>query len=225
MVTGAGNFEKAAQLAKAVPFNSQNQEHEVRRVPVLFLVLLFSTTAYGYTPKAGDIVFHTSLSNQSMAVQAATKSRYSHMGIVLFRDGRPFVFEAVQPVKYTPLQQWLDRGKDKRYLIKRLKADLPEASVQNLYWESKRYEGKPYDLTFEWSGQRIYCSELVWKLYKSAAGIELAPLSKLGSFDLGHPAVKAKLRERYGNKVPMNEPVISPVAILNSPLLVTVGER
>ena len=189
------------------------------------LALLLSSYAHGYVAEAGDIVFHTSLSTQSKAVQAATKSRYSHMGIVLLRDGRPYVFEAVQPVKYTPLQQWLDRGKDRRYVIKRLKSPMAEASIKKLYQDSKRYEGKPYDLTFEWSDSKIYCSELVWKLYKSAGGIELAPLAKLGDFDLSNPSVKSKLKERYGNKIPVNEPVIAPVAIFNSGLLETVAER
>jgi hypothetical protein len=206
-----------------VPYLLQ-QEQSMQRLLVA-IALLASSCAYGYVPEPGDIVFHTSLSAQSKAVQAATKSPYSHMGIVLFRDGKPFVFEAVQPVKYTPLQKWLDRGKNRHYVIKRLKSPLSKASVENLYQKSKHYEGKPYDLTFEWSDARIYCSELVWKLYKSASGIELAPLARLGDFDLSHPAVKAKLKERHGNKIPTAEPVIAPVAIFNSPLLETVAER
>ena len=192
---------------------------------VLCLGVLLSASAFGYTPEAGDIVFHTSRSAQSKAVQAATKSPYSHMGIVLFRDGKAVVFEAVQPVKYTPLKQWLDRGQGRRYVAKRLKQPLSAASVRKLHQAAERYEGKPYDLTFEWSDERLYCSELVWKMYKAAADIELAPLSRLGSFDLGHPAVKAKLKERYGSEVPLDEPGISPVAIFDSRALKTVGQR
>ncbi|MCL2524371.1 MAG: YiiX family permuted papain-like enzyme [Betaproteobacteria bacterium] len=192
-----------------------------------FLIALFvSVSAFAeYAPQAGDIVFHTSRSAQSKAIQAATKSPYSHMGIVLFRDGKPYVYEAVQPVKYTPLQQWLDRGEGRRYVIKRLKSPLSAAAVDKLYQDSKRYEGKPYDLAFEWSDDRIYCSELVWKLYQSATGLELAPLSRLGDFDLAHPAVKAKLKERYGTNIPINEPVVSPAAIFASPLLQTVATK
>lgn len=189
-----------------------------------WLVLLVSFFSYGYTPEEGDIVFHTSLSAQSQAVQAATGSQYSHMGIVLFRSGQPFVFEAVQPVKYTPLQRWLDRGKNRHYVVKRLKSPLPDHAVARFRNMADQYEGKPYDLTFEWSDDKLYCSELVWKLYK-AADIELAPLEKLGSFNLTHPAVKSKLAERYGNTVPVNEAVISPVAIFNSEFLETIAER
>ena len=192
---------------------------------VVCLSLLLSATAFAYEPEAGDIVFHTSRSAQSKAVQAATKSPYSHMGIVLFRDGKADVFEAVQPVKYTPLKQWLDRGQGRRYVAKRLKQPLSAASVRKLHQAAERYEGKPYDLTFEWSDERLYCSELVWKMYKAAADIELAPLARLGSFDLDAPAVKAKLKERYGQNVPLDEPVVSPAAIFESRALKTVGQR
>ncbi len=64
----------------------------------------------------------------------------------------------------------------------------------------------------------------MWKLYQ-AAGIELAPLAKLGSFDLSDPAVRQILKQRYGDKVPLDEPVIAPSAIFDSPLLITVAPR
>ena len=187
--------------------------------------LLAVATARAYTPEAGDIVFHTSTSAQSAAVQAATHSPYSHMGVVLLRNGKPMVLEAVQPVKYTELKAWLNRGKGQHYVIKRLKSPLSASTSSRLNIEAAKYVGKPYDLTFEWSNDRIYCSELVWKLYKEATGIELAPLARLGSFDLEAPAVKAKLKERYGSSIPTNEPVIAPSAIFESSLLTTVDKR
>ena len=33
------------------------------------------------------------------------------------------------------------------------------------------------------------------------------------------------MRERYGDHVPLDEPVISPVAMFKSPLMVTVAEK
>ncbi len=195
---------------------------------LILLISFASPTALaqaGYVPQVGDIVFHTSTSSQSKAVQAATHSLYSHMGVVLFQHGKPFVFEAVQPVKYTPLQTWLNRGQGGRYVVKRPRQALTPAQQTRLSQSAQPFVGKPYDLTFEWSDARIYCSELVWKMYDHALGLQLAPLAKLGSFDLRHPAVQAKLRERYGQQVPLNEPVISPQAVFDSPLLKTVASR
>ena len=181
--------------------------------------------AAAYQPQVGDIVFHTSTSAQSLAVQQATRSPLSHMGLVLIQGGQPVVLEAVQPVKYTPLAQWQARGEGGHYVVKRLKAPLPDDAGARLEREAGRYLGKPYDLTFEWSDKRIYCSELVWKLYRDALGIELAPLARLDSFDLSHPAVRAKLKERYGARVPLAEPVIAPSALFAAPLLEAVAEE
>ncbi len=143
---------------------------------------------------------------------------------MLFRKGQPYVFEAVQPVKFTPLKAWLARGKGGRYVAKRTRQPLDATALAIFHRQAQRYVGKPYDLTFEWSDERMYCSELVWKLYKEA-GIELAPLAKLGSFDLSDPVVQKILKQRYGSNVPLDEPVIAPSALFDSPLLVTVSEE
>jgi len=50
-------------------------------------------------------------------------------------------------------------------------------------------------------------------------------LQRVRDFDLTDAAVQAKMRERYGSEVPLDAPVISPVAMEQSPLLVTVAEK
>ncbi len=69
----------------------------------------------------GDIVFQTSLSSQSVAVQRATGSRWSHMGVIVLRDGRPWVLEAIATVRYTPLPEWIARGAGHHFVAKRLR--------------------------------------------------------------------------------------------------------
>jgi uncharacterized protein YycO len=175
------------------------------------------------TFRDGDIIFHTSRSAQSAAIQRATHSPYSHVGVVFFRDGKPFVYEAIATVRYTPLEQWIARGTDGRYVVKRLKRGITTAQAAKLRSAAGRYAGKPYDLYFEWSDERIYCSELVWKMYRDGLGIELGARQRLREFDLDDPAVKAKLRERYGKLIPLEEPVISPAALFESNLLQPVS--
>ena len=46
----------------------------------------------------GDIIFQTSRSELSIPIQKATHSQYSHMGIVFFRNGSPYVYEAINTV-------------------------------------------------------------------------------------------------------------------------------
>jgi len=139
------------------------------RVVVTFIAMLVAGVANAAPPlRDGDIIIQTSRSGQSIAIQKATHSPYSHMGVILHGDG------------------------------------------------------KPYDLYFEWTDERIYCSELVWKMYRAAAGLEIGSLQKLRELDLGDPAVKSKMRERYGKNIPLDERMISPAAMFESRLLTTV---
>ncbi|HLP95853.1 MAG TPA: YiiX family permuted papain-like enzyme [Saprospiraceae bacterium] len=200
---------------------------------ILLVLLLQSGTPKSFQSidfqhlKNGDLIFQTSLSSQSQAVQLATRSVYSHCGIVFQENGKYYVFEAVQPVKKTPLQKWIARGENGKYVVKRLKnADqvLTPQVLQQMKQIAGGFAGKPYDLTFEWSDNRIYCSELIWKVYQRATGIELGQLAQLKSFDLSAKPVQKKMKERYGDQIPWNEPVISPAAIFDSDLLVTVKD-
>ncbi|HTD24351.1 MAG TPA: YiiX family permuted papain-like enzyme [Terriglobales bacterium] len=199
----------------------------------LLLYFLLATAAWRAeaspaTLQDGDIIFQTSQSSQSVAIQRATASPYSHMGIIFFRNGKPYVFEAIATVRYTPLTSWIARGKGGHYVIKRLK-DAPTLltsdGLAKLRATTSQFEGRRYDLTFEWSDDRIYCSELVWKLYDRALNIHIGELQHLKDFNLNDPVVKAKMRQRYGNHVPLEEPVISPGAMFRSPLLVTIAEN
>lgn len=176
----------------------------------------------------GDIIFHTSRSAQSVAIQKATHSKYSHMGIIFFRDGDAYVYEAIKTVQYTPLKKWMVRGDGGHYVVKRLRdADrvlTPEA-VAKLRQAAAKLQGKPYDLTFEWSDSRMYCSELVWKIYHRALGLRVGRLQKLRDFDLSDPSVKTKMKERYGKLIPMEETVISPSEMFSFEGLTVVTER
>jgi uncharacterized protein YycO len=181
------------------------------------LVLCFVSIARASeTLRDGDIIFHTSKSAQSAAIQRATKSPYSHMGVIMHRDGQPFVFEAIATVRFTPLATWTARGNGGEYVVKRLKGGLTPVQTEKLLASAAAFEGKPYDLYFEWSNDRIYCSELVWKMYERALGLEIGGRQRLRDFDLTDELVQAKMRERYGSKVPMDEPVISPAAMFDS---------
>jgi hypothetical protein len=176
----------------------------------------------------GDIIFHTSTSSQSDALRRAMGSRYTHMGVIFLLDGEPFVYEAVGPVKWTPLEDWIARGVGGKFVVKRLSPDaatLDPAAIESLKRAARMYEGKPYDIYFEWSDDRIYCSELVWKIYHEVLGIEIGALERFEDFDLSDPIVAAKLEERFGDRVPRQEIVISPAAMFESPVLETVYDR
>ena len=80
-------------------------------------------------------------------------------------------------------------------------------------------------MTFEWSDKRIYCSELVWKIYDRGLGIRVGKLQKVRDLDLSDPIVKTRMKECYGSKVPLEEIIISPGEMFSSDLLVTVTQK
>lgn len=195
-------------------------------------LVLAAQTAWGAAYPAGlrngDIIFQTSRSTQSLAVQRATNSPYSHCGVIFLRKGSPYVYEAVETVRLTPLSHWIARGNGGHFVVKRLKdADriLTAPSLYKLQSVARSFQGKPYDLTFEWSDERIYCSELIWKLFDRSLGIRIGRIQKLRDFQLADPVVTGKLKERYGSRIPLDEPVVSPEAIFRSDRLVTVAKR
>lgn len=201
-----------ARIAKAFQLSKQQTQQQP-----------FATTLH-----EGDLIFHTSLSAQSQAIQLATHSPYSHCGLLYKLNGEWQVFEAVQPVKLTPLARWVARGQGGHFVVKRLRdaeKALTPAALARLKAVGQPLLGRDYDLAFNWSDRQIYCSELIWKVYDRGLHRQLGQLQQLRDFDLGSPAVQTRLRERYGAQLPLSEPVISPASIFRSPALVTVASR
>ena len=176
----------------------------------------------------GDIIFQSGESDQCRAVKLATHSAYSHVGMITYRDQKPFVLEAVEPVRVTPLATWISHGIGGKYTIMRLKNRAAE--IQNTEIDSARILadnmlGLHYDIYFNWSDEQMYCSELVWKMYQRAYGVELCPLRKMKDFDLTAPEVKAIMRQRYGKNPPLDEQVVAPSDLSNSELLYVVEKN
>ena len=194
----------------------------------LFVFLLFvSMTCYSQEQglKEGDIVFQKSMSGQGKFISVATHSPYTHCGMLFLLDGQWQVLEAVEPVKFTPLKQWIAHGMDGKYVVKRLQNAtqiLTSDVIAKMKQEGNTMLNKHYDLFFGWGDDKLYCSELVWKIYKHNTNLEVGDLQKLKQFDLTDAGVQKAMIERYGNKIPYEENVISPAAIFSSPLLVEV---
>ncbi len=159
-------------------------------------------------------------------VRALTGSRWTHVGVVFKEKGQAFVFEAVSPVKRTPFERFVARGRDGRYVVKRLRdADhrlTPEvvAKVRQL---GASWLGRPYDLRFRWDDQSLYCSELVYKLFERGAGIRIGVLERAHDMNLDDERVQRALRKRFaGSKFDPDETVVTPDSIFNDDQLVEV---
>jgi hypothetical protein len=205
-------------------------EFSIRHLAGVLLLLdgLAGAAAPDFDPailRNGDLIFQTSRSSQSQAIQLATHSPYSHCGLVYIKHGKPYVFEASTKVKQSPFKRFVGKGKGKQFVIKRLKnADslLTPVALKKMEAEGKKIEGLPYDTGFGWGDDRIYCSELIYKIYWKALAVEIGKTEHLKDFDLTSPAVKATLEARYHGNIPMEEIVISPAALFVDPNLIEI---
>ena len=205
-------------------YDKSNKGKVMKKSFIVFMsifIIFGCSESQKYDVQDGDVIFQDSSSSQSQAIKLATHSNYSHVGIVYKRERKFYVYEAVNPVKSTPLKQWVARGVDKKFVLKRLKDSslLTAKKLQKMQKVGAFFAKRPYDFLFGWKDDKLYCSELVWKIYKRGAGIELGKLKKLKEFDLSHPVVQYKLKERYGNNIPYDEDVIDPQGIFDSNLL------
>lgn len=179
--------------------------------------------------REGDIIFHASTSSQSALIRLLTRSPYTHCGLVMRHKGRWLVLEAVQPVKLTPLAAWTARGAGGHYVLKRLKnadAALTPDVLERMRRLGLGMLGRAYDRQFRWSDAKLYCSELVWKLYRRGAGITLCKPQHFRDFNPARPSLAGEAARRYGkNMPPPDEPVVTPAALYDSPLLRIVREE
>lgn len=192
---------------------------------LLLLLLLVPGWVRGFDARLlreGDLIFQETSGAQAVALEAATGSRWTHVGLYLLHAGRPSVLEAVGPVRYTPLREFLAGSRNGKYAVLRLREAgrlLPPAGIRRLRRAVEHYLGREYDSWFRWDDRRMYCSELVWKLFSRELGIRIGDLRRFGSFTLTAPPVRELVRQRFGGRVPLDETVIAPGDMAASPLL------
>lgn len=197
------------------------------KIKTILLSFVFGILTFGSQScmsqdfKDGDIIFHTSKSSQSKMIQEVTESNLTHCGIIFFQNGKPFVFEAVQPVRVTPLKDWINRGVGGKYIVSRVKTPLNKSQTSEMYNYAKKQLGKSYDMKFQWSDTKMYCSELVYKVF-SAGGIYVATPKKFSDYNLECKIVKDAINSRYGNSINVNEKVVTPVDIYKSSSVKTI---
>jgi hypothetical protein len=196
----------------------------MKRIFYLFLIVL-PLSACSQQYRDGDLIFQSSPSRQSAAIEEATQSPYSHCGIIFYENNVAYVYEAVQPVGKRRLDEWIESGVNGEFVVKRLKDSLllTENGIKALKSYTVGQFGKNYDGKFNWSDKEMYCSELVYKGYWNAFHIKLANPKALREFNIDGPIVRKIMKERYGNDIPYEEPMISPDQLVNSSLLRTVN--
>lgn len=178
----------------------------MKKLKIILILLCITTLCYAggdqIRLKEGDIVWIISKSKQSPLIQYATGSAWSHCGIVIEKNDELYVLEASNVVKLTPLYDFYDKG---RFGI----SQSCRVIKQPVKIKYSKYLGQRYDLAFKFNNNRMYCSELVYLIYKEQFGIELCkprPIKSYITFGL-----KKVMKKRGMN---MNQLVIAPSDLL-----------
>ncbi len=165
----------------------------MKKLLLILLVLLCASCHRGGDLSAlreGDIVFIETRSFQSKFVKLGMLSIWSHCGIAVDTPEGVQIMEADTTVRILPVERFIDKSVGGKYLIKRPTQQLAQPIDQ------EEWLGRWYDLKFSFDNEEVYCSELVWLIYK-AENIELCPPIKINEhFMVRLPIMQKALRER-----------------------------
>ena len=194
----------------------------LRNLLIALIGVSFWGVIYAASPKGlpsylsgiqeGDLIFYKGLSSQVPAINEASGSSWSHVG-VLFKDekGDWVVWEAVQPVGVNPLESFVSRArqskdrKDPLVAVYRLNRDKLKMSEEDFHQcldkvkkRLKPHLGKDYNGRFLWNTTSLYCSQFVWEGFQ-ACGINIGTLENTSDLNIG-PKVKALFKKRVDAK-------------------------
>lgn len=176
---------------------------------ITLILFLVSNLTFARSLKSGDVILQPLKCWSCNLIEQQEKSKFSHIGVVIERNNKLFVAEAYGKVRLVSVEEFLEKTHpEKDSVVLELTHD--HVSKEDLLKTVNSYVGLPYDREFRWNNfildqEAIYCSELVYKVFKSLVKFKnLAP--KRMTFDKN-----PELWDRYfrGN-TPRGELGISP---------------
>lgn len=183
-----------------------------------------SAQVNNYNLKEGDIVLQKipcgGLCDAIIETTPCAPDRmFNHCGIVHYEGNVAYVIEAIgKKVQQSLLDSFLRREGDAEVLyVARLKQQYA-SYIEPAVKKAVIYLGTPYDDAFVPGDDALYCSELVYKVFKKDNTPNLFPLepmtfkSKSGKT---FPAWTAYYKD-IKHEIPEGEPGINPCAIANS---------
>jgi len=209
----------------------------MRKFLLILVVLLlippfyFEVGSYAHTdPKtlppleSGDLIFETTLTNQTPAIMLATGSIYTHVGIVHKQiDGSITIIHASRHVIESPLSEFLSFGWGEKVTIRRYES-LSQTQRDAIVQRAEQYIGRPYNYVFYMKSDSVYCSELPYLVF-NGLNIALGTPEKIGDLHVNNSAVENLFKKRWQMhpacqkpgmdekscwQVVMQEPIITP---------------
>jgi hypothetical protein len=140
--------------------------------------------------KVGDVLLQPLKCWACTLIEAEEETIYSHVGVVLATSPEVIVAEAFSKVRKISLNEYNQKTEPgQKLMVLRFRRDDLVEEFQNSQTEFKKlfetsFEGSQYDHDFRWNNfdeqgnEKLYCSELVSKLFQAFAGVEL-PIKRM----------------------------------------------
>lgn len=183
--------------------------------------------------KTGEVIGMSILAEDTTAMfyEAATASRYSHIGMVLVENGQVNVVEAIKPqARISTLEAFLSRaGTDAKSLslqatVLDLRNELTLAEQAKVTEVAHQLVDKPtlFNEKVVLDLVNMNAAELVYFIFKQV-NREVGTIDKVS--DINHRAfagVVWELFQQTGLEITLDSPVMTPMSIVISPALVPV---
>lgn len=164
-----------------------------------------------YKPQKGDILFQEMPGSKlTNAIRGIIGSKFTHCGILDYRNGEWMVIEALGEVRAISLKEWIRQGSLDQFAAYRIKENS-QLKIENIMAEVAKMLGKPYDYGFETSDSCIYCSELIYKAVIKACGDSLGTMEELGT--LNWKPYEQYIRSLCAGDLPLDRKLITPKAV------------
>ena len=174
--------------------------------------------------KEGDLIFSSIDLLVCRQVARETGSWSSHVGFVIRENNQWVVVESKVPfVCKTPLKKFIQRTRNGQIMVRRLKQPLTAQQIAKLKQLTEKYLGRLYHSGFDFDSDRLFCSKLVYLIYKKAAGVELGQILTLETLINQNSQASSGLSHLwYLGSVPWQRRTLTPASQINDPQLSTV---
>lgn len=156
----------------------------------------------------GDLLFQDAPSGEGAWLKQATGAPYGHVGLVIQRQGKLVVVEALGRVRLTEPAEFLARAPTE---LRRPVTPLTSGERVLLRGQAQGALMTRVEAVPDWNSDALYAAELAYKVWKK---VGRAPCELERLEDPRYNAVRGEL--------PPAMPVVSMTALFASPLFVTV---
>ena len=172
---------------------------------------------------SGDLIFvkekvQASPFDKAIALSTGT---YTHVGIVEKAQDGLYILEATSKkgVVRTPWAEFIQENACFDVMRLKISIDIP-ATLQC----AKQYLGRPYNFSFAFREEKIYCSQLVALSYRDKKGHALFPAKPMNFYDMNGnlPDFWRKLFTQLGESIPQGVLGTNPNDMAHSSLLTYV---